>query len=151
MQDPIVESDNEIEIDTPKPKKAFEWSENEAEDVPNEDSDFKTPTMLEKASKTKARLLADGSDSDSDEVDERLRKGLQLRARLLAAGSDINSMDENTDRDRTDTESEDLYKSNDGQTRKSESRCQNPKSLLNLRQSQHRNKKEGQYQERRRA
>ena len=116
MQDPIIDrSDGEIEIDTPKPKKAFEWSENEAEDLPYNDSDdFKTPKTLEKALKTKAQLLADGSDVDL--LDERLEKAFQRRAQLLAAGSDIDSTDRwNTDQGvRTDIESDGVYESEAG-------------------------------------
>jgi len=130
MQDGSItdKSDSEIGIDTPKLKKALKWSENEAENKPYEDLDnFKTPKTLEKASKAKFQLLADGSDIDV--LDERLEKAFQVRDQLLLAGSDIDSMDGRN----TDIEGEVTHESDSTQTGKGESQLPEPKSLLNLR------------------
>jgi hypothetical protein len=91
------DADSEIEVDTPKPKKkAFE----------SDSDEFKTPKVLKEALKRRAQLLA---------------------AEAAFEFVDMSSADSNGHTTDVEVESEDARESDIGaQTRKGESRCQNP-------------------------
>lgn len=80
MQDvPITnESDSasEVEVDTPKPRKAFEWSEDEAKDSQWSESEgiagsgeFITPKALKKRAQPLAAGMLNGRDGYRNEIE----------------------------------------------------------------------------------